>query len=159
MRQKFQEKSLPILLQRDILQKKLKRVIYPPTEKDVLESNIVKEFKIIAYGKDKKIEIFLNIDKGTILKYLGNKTKKIIPYLFLGVFIAGILMPLISDNFIIKYVGKNNITGNLFASLFGSVMYFSTLTEIPILQTFILKGIAKGPALALLLAGLIFGTF
>jgi len=86
-------------------------------------------------------------------------TEKIIPYLFIGVFIAGILMPLIPDNFIIKYVGKNNITGNLFASLFGSVMYFSTLTEIPILQAFILKGMAKGPALALLLAGLIFGTF
>jgi uncharacterized membrane protein YraQ (UPF0718 family) len=32
-------------------------------------------------------------------------------------------------------------------------MYFSTLTEIPILQALIPKGMASGPALALLLSG------
>jgi len=32
-------------------------------------------------------------------------------------------------------------------------MYFSTLTEIPILQALIAKGMSQGPALALLLAG------
>jgi len=32
-------------------------------------------------------------------------------------------------------------------------MYFSTLTEIPILQALIAKGMHSGPALALLLAG------
>ncbi len=32
-------------------------------------------------------------------------------------------------------------------------MYFSTLTEIPILQALIAKGMNQGPALALLLAG------
>jgi len=32
-------------------------------------------------------------------------------------------------------------------------MYFSTLTEIPILQALIAKGMSNGPALALLLAG------
>ena len=32
-------------------------------------------------------------------------------------------------------------------------MYFSTLTEIPILQALMVKGMSNGPALALLLAG------
>jgi uncharacterized membrane protein YraQ (UPF0718 family) len=42
---------------------------------------------------------------------------------------------------------------NLFASLFGAFMYFATLTEVPILQGLMDAGMAKGPALALLLAG------
>jgi len=50
-------------------------------------------------------------------------------------------------------VGQNTIIGNLIASIFGAFMYFSTLTEIPILQALIAKGMHSGPALALLLAG------
>lgn len=42
---------------------------------------------------------------------------------------------------------------NLFASVFGALMYFATLTEVPILQGLIGAGMGKGPALALLLAG------
>jgi hypothetical protein len=42
---------------------------------------------------------------------------------------------------------------NLFASVFGAVMYFATLTEVPILQGLIGSGMGKGPALALLLSG------
>jgi uncharacterized membrane protein YraQ (UPF0718 family) len=45
---------------------------------------------------------------------------------------------------------------NFFASVFGAFMYFATLTEVPILQGLIgdgVSGMAKGPALALLLAG------
>jgi len=42
---------------------------------------------------------------------------------------------------------------NLFASLTGTLMYFATLTEVPILRGLIDSGMGKGPALALLLAG------
>ena len=35
----------------------------------------------------------------------------------------------------------------------GALMYFATLTEVPILQGLIGNGMGKGPALALLLAG------
>jgi hypothetical protein len=42
---------------------------------------------------------------------------------------------------------------NFFASLAGALMYFATLTEVPILQGLIRSGMGKGPALALLLAG------
>ncbi|RKY26996.1 MAG: hypothetical protein DRP83_03175, partial [Planctomycetota bacterium] len=42
---------------------------------------------------------------------------------------------------------------NFFDSIFGAVMYFATLTEVPILQGLIDAGMGKGPALALLLAG------
>jgi uncharacterized membrane protein YraQ (UPF0718 family) len=42
---------------------------------------------------------------------------------------------------------------NLFASLAGALMYFATLTEVPILRGLMDSGMGQGPALALLLAG------
>jgi len=82
-----------------------------------------------------------------------NFSKMLLPLLFIGVFIAGFIMPLLPQSLIERLVGQNNLVGNLIASVFGAFMYFSTLTEIPILQALIAKGMASGPALALLLAG------
>ena len=42
---------------------------------------------------------------------------------------------------------------NFFASLTGALMYFATLTEVPILRGLVDSGMGQGPALALLLAG------
>ena len=79
--------------------------------------------------------------------------KLILPLLFIGVFVAGFIMPLLPEEVITNLVGKNSVVGNLIASIFGAFMYFSTLTEIPIVQAFMSKGMADGPALALLLSG------
>lgn len=80
-------------------------------------------------------------------------SKMLLPILFIGVFIAGFIMPFLPQELIEKFVGSNSVSGNLIASIFGAFMYFSTLTEIPILQALIAKGMSQGPALALLLAG------
>ncbi|MEM4230671.1 MAG: permease, partial [Candidatus Pacearchaeota archaeon] len=79
--------------------------------------------------------------------------KTLLPLLFIGVFVAGFIVPLLPQTLIERLVGSNTILGNLIASIFGAFMYFSTLTEIPIVQALIAKGMASGPALALLLAG------
>jgi uncharacterized membrane protein YraQ (UPF0718 family) len=42
---------------------------------------------------------------------------------------------------------------NFFASITGALMYFATLTEVPILRGLMDSGMGSGPALALLLAG------
>jgi uncharacterized membrane protein YraQ (UPF0718 family) len=42
---------------------------------------------------------------------------------------------------------------NFFASISGALMYFATLTEVPILRGLLDSGMGQGPALALLLAG------
>ncbi|PIS14347.1 hypothetical protein COT64_03115 [Candidatus Shapirobacteria bacterium CG09_land_8_20_14_0_10_39_12] len=80
-------------------------------------------------------------------------TKMLLPILFIGVFIAGFIMPFLPQELIENIVGSNSFVSNLIASVFGAFMYFSTLTEIPILQALIAKGMNQGPALALLLAG------
>jgi len=87
------------------------------------------------------------------LKETWNFTKMLLPILFIGVFIAGFIMPFLPESLIVKLVGVNSISGNLVSAIFGAFMYFSTLTEIPILQALIAKGMHGGPVLALLLAG------
>lgn len=94
--------------------------------------------------------------KGEIVQWLKETlhfTRLIIPWLLLGVFIAGILKFVVPESFIVKYVGSNNLFSNFLASIFGALMYFATLTEVPIIKAFLELGMNKGPALALLLAG------
>jgi uncharacterized membrane protein YraQ (UPF0718 family) len=84
---------------------------------------------------------------------------QIVPLLFFGVLLAGFLLgrpghnALIPSKWIASLVGGNSLFANLFASFSGALMYFATLTEIPILQGLLGAGMGQGPALALLLAG------
>jgi uncharacterized membrane protein YraQ (UPF0718 family) len=86
-------------------------------------------------------------------------TEQILPLLLGGVLVAGFLLgrpgseALIPKIWIENLVGGNSLWSNLFASVVGALMYFATLTEIPILQGLLGAGMGKGPALALLLAG------
>jgi uncharacterized membrane protein YraQ (UPF0718 family) len=60
---------------------------------------------------------------------------------------------LIPEHWIASLLGGNSLGANLMASLAGALMYFATLTEVPILQGLLGSGMGQGPALALLLAG------
>ena len=85
--------------------------------------------------------------------------RQIIPLLLGGVLVAGFLLgrpgheAMIPSSWIAGLVGGNSIPANLFASASGALMYFATLTEVPILQGLMGSGMGNGPALALLLAG------
>ncbi|MBD3284867.1 permease, partial [candidate division WOR-3 bacterium] len=54
--------------------------------------------------------------------------KMIFPWLVGGVFVAGILKVLVPNTWIAAAVGGNSILSNFFASIFGALMYFATLT-------------------------------
>jgi len=85
--------------------------------------------------------------------------KQIFPLLGAGVLVAGFMLgrpghaALIPEHYIQGLVGGNSLVANLFASVSGALMYFATLTEVPILQGLLGAGMGKGPALSLLLAG------
>jgi uncharacterized membrane protein YraQ (UPF0718 family) len=86
-------------------------------------------------------------------------TKMIVPLLLAGVLVAGFLLGrpghegIIPSAWIAQLVGGNSLGANLFASIAGALMYFATLTEVPILQGLVGNGMGQGPALTLLLAG------
>jgi hypothetical protein len=85
--------------------------------------------------------------------------KQILPLLFAGVLVAGLLLGrpgaegLIPSRWIAMAVGGNSLGANLVAAMAGALMYFATLTEVPIVEGLLGAGMGKGPALALLLAG------
>jgi hypothetical protein len=85
--------------------------------------------------------------------------KLILPLLLGGVLMAGLLLGrpghegLIPSGWVETAVGGNGLGATLFAAVAGALMYFATLTEVPILQGLIGAGMGPGPALALLLAG------
>lgn len=84
---------------------------------------------------------------------------QILPLLFGGVLVSGFLLgrpghdALIPGAWIGSLLGGNSVFANFVASLAGALMYFATLTEIPIVQGLLGAGMGQGPALALLLAG------
>jgi uncharacterized membrane protein YraQ (UPF0718 family) len=79
--------------------------------------------------------------------------KKIFPILIAGVFVAGIIKALLPQSVVEHWLGGNGLGATFTASVFGTLMYFSTLTEVPIIRALMDLGMGKGPALALLLAG------
>ncbi|MDD5483521.1 MAG: permease [Kiritimatiellae bacterium] len=109
--------------------------------------------------------------------------KQIVPLLFAGVLAAGFFLGspgsddagIIPNRWIQALVGDDpdvfyNVVGgigsaprwfgmiwpvwtNFFASIVGALMYFATLTEVPIVRGLMDSGMGQGPALALLLAG------
>jgi uncharacterized membrane protein YraQ (UPF0718 family) len=79
--------------------------------------------------------------------------KKIFPLLIAGVFFGAIIIYLIPTSYIQLFVGGNSLPSILVASVSGAFMYFSTLTEVPIVGLLMAQGMGKGPALTMLLSG------
>lgn len=115
-------------------------------------------FSVASFG----LSIITSTDDGEGGEWFSQSwgfAKQIMPLLFWGVLIAGLLLGrpggegIIPSAWIAGAVGGNSLAANLFASVAGAFMYFATLTEVPILEGLIRNGMGKGPALALLLAG------
>ena len=94
--------------------------------------------------------------KGEIAQWMKETlrfVRLIIPWLLIGVFAAGIIEVVVPESAVTAYVGGNSLFASFIASFLGALMYFATLTEVPIIKAFMDLGMGKGPALALLLAG------
>ena len=79
--------------------------------------------------------------------------KLIVPWLLAGVFVAGMIVVAVPEDVVSSVVGGNSLLSCFIASFLGALMYFATLTEVPIVRAFTDLGMGKGPTLALLLAG------
>ena len=77
----------------------------------------------------------------------------IFPLLLAGVFVVGIIGALLPPEWVKSLVGGAGLRQSFIATMFGSIMYFATMTEAPFVHTMMNLGMGKGPALALLLTG------
>lgn len=86
-------------------------------------------------------------------------TKQVTPLLLGGVFAAGLLLgrpgheAWLPTGWVVAAVGGDGFMPAFWSSLVGALMYFATLTEIPIVEGLTGSGMGQGSALALLLAG------
>jgi len=78
--------------------------------------------------------------------------KTIAPLLLAGVFVSGIVRVVLPQEFVAKYVGSNSLSNMFIPVIFGVLVYFPTLVEVPMAKTFLDLGMAKGPLLAYLLS-------
>ena len=96
---------------------------------------------------------FTRGELGMWMKETWRFVKLIVPWLLGGVFVAGIITTFVPQDAVTNWVGGNSLFANFIASFLGALMYFATLTEVPIVSAFMNLGMGKGPTLALLLAG------
>lgn len=162
-REKREEKEDPLIIESNEL--KISKKVLVPFFTFLVGILVVEGLQTTSIIKYSMLGLFiLGIILIAVFKFRWHTTKNwleetldftivLLPLLFIGVFIAGFIMPLLPEALIEGIFGKNTILGNLVASVFGALMYFSTLTEIPIVQALMAKGMSNGPALALLLSG------
>ncbi len=96
---------------------------------------------------------FTRGELGVWMKETLRFARLIVPWLLVGVFAAGIITTFVPQDAVTNWVGGNSLFANFIASFLGALMYFATLTEVPIVSAFMNLGMGKGPTLALLLAG------
>lgn len=79
--------------------------------------------------------------------------KLIFPILIVGVFVASALKVFVPTSVIVKLFGAESFVSNILSSVISAILYFSTLTEVPITRSLIEMGMSSGSAIAFLLAG------
>lgn len=80
-------------------------------------------------------------------------SKKILPLFVLGVLLAGVLDFALRVEWVQPYLSGDHASHYFIAAMMSAMMYFATLTEIPIVQSLMNLGMGNGPAVTLLLAG------
>lgn len=108
------------------------------------------------------VSYIANSNRGPLREWFDNTyilAKQIFPFLFIGVFLAGFFFGgyegegFVPKTYVEKFIGGTSFFTHLLVALLTALMYFATLTEIPILQGLLNQGVKMGPALAMLLAG------
>ncbi len=97
-------------------------------------------------------KFFIRDEVGSWMRETWGFAKTIAPLLLVGVFVSGMIKVLLPQEFVTAYVGSNTFTALLIPVIFGVLVYFPTLVEVPMARTFLDLGMGKGPLMAYLLS-------
>lgn len=110
----------------------------------------------LPFGLFLGIYLFVTITKNQGLRWIreiGWLAKKILPLFVMGILIAGVIDFVLRVEWVQPYLSGAHFSHYFIAAMMSALMYFATLTEIPIVQSLMNLGMGKGPAMTLLLAG------
>ena len=93
------------------------------------------------------IELFINI-----LKESWQMLNETAGYCLFGIFMAGLLRAFMSDDFVLKHLGKNNAVSVIKASLIGVPMPLCSCGVMPVAMGLRKQGAGKGPTTAFLIS-------
>ena len=102
------------------------------------------------------VYLFRTINRLQLMQWIretGWLAKKILPLFIVGVFAAGVLDFVLRVEWVEPYLSGGQGFHFFIAAVLGALMYFATLTEIPVVQSLMNSGMGQGPAITLLLAG------
>lgn len=116
----------------------------------MLKYSTVGALIVITAGITKKF--FTRDEVSNWMRESWGFAKTIAPLLLAGVFVSGIVKVILPQEFVAKYVGSNSLSNMFIPVIFGVLVYFPTLVEVPMAKAFIDLGMAKGPLLAYLLS-------
>ena len=106
--------------------------------------------KLLSKYKDKKIP------KAELFKLWNTEamdlTKKIFPYVVLGVGVGALVHGFVPETLVTKYLADKNWWSVPLAVLLGTPLYAGPISVIPIIEALIGKGVPMGTALAFLTA-------
>lgn len=86
------------------------------------------------------------------LFHLKHYLIEIVPALFLGFFISGLIYEFISNKWVERNLGRNNFRAVFYATLTGTILPICCWGSLPIAVSFYKKGSRLGPILAFLVA-------
>lgn len=109
--------------------------------------NAVKKV-IISGGKEKNGKLDFKYAWLETLKLM----KTVYPYLIIGALIGSIIHGVVPTNFITTYFGGDNWWLIPIAAIIGIPLYIRISTMIPLAQIMVLKGMALGPVMAIMIS-------
>jgi hypothetical protein len=116
----------------------------------MLKYSVVGALIVVTAGITKKF--FTKDEVSNWMKESWGFAKTIAPLLLAGVFVSGIVKVILPQEFVVKYVGSNSMSNMFIPVIFGVLVYFPTLVEVPMAKAFLDLGMARGPLLAYLLS-------
>ncbi|MFC1645372.1 permease [Patescibacteria group bacterium] len=119
------------------------------------------EKHVIDYADKKNLKKFSNVDNSgrslaEVIRLISRRayltTKKIIPYVIVGVGMGAVIHGYVPEGFFEKYIFSLGVWGVPLVVILAVPLYSNASSAVPVLQSLIVKGVPFGTAMAFMMA-------